>query len=126
MRMPLYLASNFFSEKITAYDVTWNLIAGRQVATLGFDYHVFGAIQPKDNKRVELGSDGALSDGNLMLFTCDILKMSDLSQQDGQSNVQTYLKSKGETWKVNEIGNWNYHTSGVNEYRLTKYTNIDT
>lgn len=125
--LPLAAAANLFIEKFFVFNVISSETptdSGRQEGAKEPDRLISGVIQTDKNKEVSVASDGSISDGNLMLHTQDILSAADLSQ-DGQTNTQSYVRYKGEIWKVNELSNWAVKADNYKLYLLTKYTNVD-
>lgn len=125
--LPLAQAADMFIETdlLTAFDVSWTLVDGRQDRVQGSDYTFSGIIQPKEDRKVSLGADGALSDGTMLLHTRRVLFVSDLSQESGELIIQTYIKFNDELWKINAPANWSTKTQNYKVYELTKYTNVD-
>lgn len=121
--LPLACASDFFSEKITVFDMTSEKAVGRWIDTPGEDYTISGVIQTHDEKGVQFDSDGSLSQGTLMLHTRANLKAYDVSQ-DGQTKTQTFVRYQGDVWRLSRLTNWNVKTQNVNLYYMTKYVNI--
>lgn len=122
--LPLAAAADLFVEKFNAYDTVSTKTLGRWNAVKDPDKVISGVIQTDSEKAVSLGSDGALSDGNLMLHTRATVSANDLSQ-DGQTLTQTYVRYKGEIWKLSTLTNWRDKTENYGKFLLTKYTNID-
>lgn len=123
--LPLANAANLFIEKFVAYNVVWSKTLGQWTGAVEPDRIISGVIQTRKEKQVTLSSDGALSDGDLMLHTKDSVSATDLSQQVGQTFTQTYVRYKNEVWKLSELTNWRPKTQDYGLYYLTKYTNID-
>ena len=121
--LPLAAGANLFSQPITAYDEVFSLVNGRAQTVTEPDRTIYGVIQTRGDKRVTLGSDGALSDGGLLLHTTHTVSAADVSQE-GTTNRQTYVKYRGEVWKLFELANWKDKAQNYNKYRLTKYTKI--
>jgi hypothetical protein len=121
--LPLACAADFFSETITVYDVVATKSIGRWVGTPGEDYTISGVIQTKDERGIKFDSDGAISQGTLMLHTRATLSAYDVSQ-DGQTLTQTFVRYQGDVWRLSRLTNWNVKTQNVNLYYMTKYVNI--
>jgi hypothetical protein len=122
--LPVNQAAYFFSQPITAYETTGTRVNGKEVRVVAADRTIYGVIQPADPKEIELYSDGALSSGSLILHTTYPVSAYDVGQS-GQVTSQTYVRYKGETWKLWKIANWDDKTFGFNRYLMEKYKNID-
>ena len=123
--LPLAQPVNFFGEALTVFEVTATRVDGRQQSTAGADRNIFGVVQPNNDKEVKLEGAGALSHGEFLLHTWDVVYIYDYTLDTSQT-MQTYLKYGGETWKLDKTQNWSGHVAGkTKRYLLTKYTNID-
>lgn len=116
-------AADLFTENFFVFDIVSTNTLGRWQETVEPDRKISGVIQTSDPKKISFDADGAISDGTLMLHTRSTLSAYDLSQ-DGQVIRQTYVRYKGEIWKLNQLTNWKPKTGKYNLYYLTKYTNI--
>lgn len=125
--LPLAQAADMFIEPdlLTAFDITWTRVDGRQIKVKGPNYTFSGVIQPDTDREVSLEADGALSDGTMLLHTREVLGVADMSQLTGEEDRQTYVQFTGELWKVNEPTRWSSKTQNYRIYGLTKDTNLD-
>lgn len=124
MILPTYLAVNIFSRNITAYDKTQSLVVGRVQTVKEANRSIRGVIQPATDKDIALLSDGAVSEGTLVLHTSSTVSAYDLSQNN-QNQRQTYVIYSGEHWRLTAIQNWSDKNGGTNRYILTKSVSID-
>lgn len=126
VKLPLLHPVSFFGQSVTVFDTL--AVRGddyRQETLVEPDRVIFGVIQPNNDKKVALGPNGALSDGEFILHTFD-----DVSAYDNtlttENSRQTYARYVGEVWKLFAVQDWSDHVTGnTKRYLLTKYTNID-
>ena len=122
--LPLQNALNLYGQQIGVYDAIITRVNGRDSKIKQPDRFIFGSIQVMSPKESKLLSDGAISSGDLVLYTRDMVHQVDVTQA-GNSNLQTYVRYEGNIWKTNIIGTWQDKNGGSNRYHLTRYTNID-
>ena len=123
IQLPVQDALNLFCESISVYDITFTLVLGRYERVQGPDRLVAGSIIP-DGRITDLTVNGALSHGQMTLYTTDTIVIADATATTVE-NSQTYMRYNGEIWKLDAITNWQQKTDGIKRYAMTKYRDVD-
>jgi hypothetical protein len=123
--LPLMPALNLFASAVVVFDLVGERVGGRWRELPEPDRRISGAIQPADERTLNVLPEGDRSDGAVLLHTQARLSWYDV-EQGGISNRQTIIRHGGSLWRVLKPQDWTTNTPRVWRYVATRYLNNDT
>ena len=116
------LALSFFELSLSIRDVEYITVEGEDTKTLVEERTIQAAVDPSRSREMERIFSGSISDGDVGVYTTEILYIDDVHDSTDSSGqrLQSFLTYQGHMYRVSNHSDW-VPQAGMNVYLCKRY-----